>query len=102
MDKTGIWHISPTYDFTFTVDTSAPFYVNNHSMTINGNNRICTQADLIEVAARFNIKGATAIIEKCVETVTNYREYALKANVPEPWIKKIETEIAERITGMKS
>lgn len=35
MRDDGIWHIAPAYDFTFSVDPSAPGYVNRHSLTIN-------------------------------------------------------------------
>lgn len=96
MGQDGVWHVSPAYDFTFTVDTSGPFYVNRHSMTINGKNQNITKSDLLEIAARYNIKGASSIIEACMETARKYREYALKAGVSQTWITRIEEEIADR------
>ena len=71
MKRDGEWHVSPAYDFTFTIDTSGPFYVNRHSMTINGKNQVITKADLLEVATRCNIKGAASIIETSVEAAKN-------------------------------
>ena len=100
MDKSGEWHISPTYDFTFTVDPSAPFYVNRHSMTINGRNEAISRSDLLSVANRFDIKSEEAIIDKVKNIVSNYRQYALEAKVPEVWIKKIEAEISERLADL--
>lgn len=97
MDRNGVWHISPAYDFTFTVDPTAPFYVNRHSLTINGNNQEISRADLLEVATRFNIKAASSIINEAVDAVSNYRSYATEANIPEAWIKIIEAEISDRI-----
>lgn len=98
MSKTGEWHVSPMYDFTFTVDLSAPFYTNRHSMTINGNNEDIRRVDLLALAARFNIKGASGIIDKAVDVVTDYRKFAIEAGVPELWIQKIESEIAELVS----
>lgn len=96
MGQDGVWHVSPAYDFTFTVDTSGPFYVNRHSMTINGKSQNITKSDLLEVAARYDIKSALSIIETCVETARKYREYAMQAGVPQTWITCIEEEIADR------
>lgn len=101
MTQSGDWHISPTYDFTFTVDPSAPFYINRHSMTLNGNNQGITKEDLLSIAKMFNIKGAPAIISHAIETVTDYGKYAVEAGVPESWIKRIESEISDRIQLIK-
>lgn len=97
MDKTGVWHISPVYDFTFNVDFSAPQYINRHSMTINGKNQDIMRTDLLAVANNFGIKSPDTVINSAIETVGNYRKYALQAAVPETWIKNIEDVIAERV-----
>lgn len=100
MGSDGVWHISPVYDFTFTVDTSSPFYINRHSMTVNGKNQDITKEDLMEVAARYNIKGASGIIESAVSTVKNYRRYAEQAGVPDLWINRIEEQLSSRISHL--
>lgn len=87
MNKDEIWHISPAYDFTFTVDPSAPYYINGHSMTINGEKQNIRREDLLTVAKRYNIKSAVAIINRSVDTVRDYRKYAFAAGVSEDWIK---------------
>lgn len=100
LGKDGVWHVSPAYDFTFTVDTSGPFYVNRHSMTINGKVQDITKSDLLELAARFSIKGASSIVDKAVATVTSYRKHAIAAGVPEQWIKRIEEDISQRVSNL--
>lgn len=97
MGKDGIWHITPAYDFTFTVDPSAPAYINRHSMTVNGKNSSIGRRDLMEVARKYDVKGANALIEKAIGCVCNYRQYAEKAKVNEAWINKIQEEISNRI-----
>lgn len=100
MGKDRVWHVSPTYDFTFTIDPSAPFYLNRHSMTVNGNNQEITMEDVLEVGRRFNIKATDAIIKQARNVVANYRQYAVEAGVPETWITKIESQIADRLEYM--
>lgn len=102
MDRDGIWHVTPTYDFTFTVDPSAPGYVNCHCMSINGKKSDIGREDLLEVAGKYDIKGAAALIEKAVGIVRSYRQYAEMAKVDACWIDKIEEEISCRIEWLES
>ncbi len=97
MNKDGMWHITPTYDFTFTIDTSAPGYINHHSMTINGKNSNIERIDLIEIAKKYDIKDANALIEKATNTVCNFYHYAQQAELDNKWITKIQEEIKERV-----
>lgn len=102
MAQDSVWHVSPAYDFTFTVDTSAPYYINRHSMTINGKIQDISKGDLLQIASRYNIKGASSIIESSIGIIRNYRKYALKAGVPESWIIRIEEEINDRIGRLQT
>lgn len=97
MAKDGVWHITPTYDFTFSVDPSAPGYVNRHCMTINNKNTAIERDDLLGLAKKFNIKSANSLIEKAISVVSDYQRYAHIAGVDEKWIHKINEEIQERI-----
>lgn len=97
MGKDGIWHIAPAYDFTFSVDPSAPGYINRHCMTVNGKNNAIEREDLLCIAKDYNIRGAGTIIEKVIAVVSCYSKYAALAGVNEYWTRKIEEEIDERI-----
>lgn len=101
MTRAGEWHITPAYDFTFAVDTSAPFYVNRHSMSIDSRTDKITKENLLAVAQRFNIKGAASIIESAISTVSNYRKHAVEAGVPALWIDRIESEISDRLMAIE-
>lgn len=96
MGEDGVWRVAPAYDFTFTVDHSAPFYVNRHSMTVNGKNHDISRADILYVARRFNIKGGAAMIESAVSVAAGYRRYASVAEIDARWVAIIEAEIARR------
>ena len=100
MRDDGIWHIAPAYDFTFSVDPSAPGYVNRHSLTINNKNTDIERTDLLELAKRYNIKGADSMIEKAISIVSNYDRYAEQAGVSGFWRSQIKEEIGYRISNM--
>ncbi|MDL2306180.1 type II toxin-antitoxin system HipA family toxin [Bacteroides sp. OttesenSCG-928-D19] len=97
MGQDGVWHITPTYDFTFSVDPSAPGYVNRHCMTINNKNAGIERGDLLEVAKKYNIKGADSLIEKAISAVSDYPRYAQMAGVDGCWSHQIKEEINYRI-----
>ena len=100
MGEDGIWHTAPAYDYTFSVDPSAPGYMNCHSMTINNKNADIERSDLLELAKRYNIKGADAIIEKIISVLGNYEQYAETVGVSPYWTRKIKEEIEYRIGNM--
>lgn len=100
MGDDGVWHIAPAYDFTFSVDPSAPGYVNRHSMTICNKNSDIECGDLLELAQRYNVKGAGSIIEKAVGVVSNYEYYAELAGVGRYWCRQIKEETGYRIENM--
>lgn len=81
MDWNGKWHLAPAYDFTFTVDTSAPSYVNRHCMTLNGKDHDVSDKDLLELATSFDIKGGRKILDTAREVVGNFAEYANTAGL---------------------
>lgn len=100
MADDGAWHIAPAYDYTFAVDLSAPGYMNRHSMTINNKNVDIERSDLLELAKHYNIKGADALIDKCLEVVSKFEHYADKAGINGQWTQQIKEEISYRVTAL--
>ena len=97
MDDDGRWHVAPAYDYTFSVDPDAPYYVNRHSITVNNKTEGIAAEDLMEVARRYSIKAAEPFIEKAIGIALRYPEYGREAGVGAEWIKTIEKEIAARV-----
>lgn len=102
MADDGQWHTAPAYDYTFAVDTDAPYYVNRHSMAINNKTEDIRAEDLIEIARKYNIKAAEPFLKKASGIVAHYADYARRAGVDEAWIGKIEKEIATRIDNLEA
>lgn len=101
MNDDGIWHIAPAYDFTFAIDCSAQGYMNRHCMTINNKNSDIDRQDLLTLAKQYNIKGADAIIDNVIETVSNYGHYSSIAGIEDTWRIRIEDEIQSRAALLK-
>ncbi|MBQ7941844.1 MAG: type II toxin-antitoxin system HipA family toxin [Muribaculaceae bacterium] len=102
MADDGVWHIAPAYDFTFSVDTSGPGYINRHCMTVNNKNADIEKADLLQIAKRYNIKGAESIINRAKEVVSNYAHYAQLVGISDEWTNRILKEINYRIERVNS
>lgn len=81
MDRNGKWRVAPAYDFTFTVDPSAPSYVNRHCMTLNGKDHDVSDKDLLELATSFDIKGSRKILDTAREAVENFTGHAKTAGL---------------------
>ena len=68
MASDGVWHITPAYDFTFSVDTSAPGYINRHCLTINNKN-----------ADNCDVSNVQANKEYYLQAVEQLKQYAQEA-----------------------
>ncbi len=102
MKEDGQWHIAPAYDYTFSVDTEAPYYVNRHSITINNKTEDIMAEDMLEIARKYGVKSAAPYLKKAVSTVLNYAEYGYKAGVGKEWIEIIEKEISARVASLNA
>jgi serine/threonine-protein kinase HipA len=70
-------------------------------LTINNKNADIERADLLQIARRYNIKGAETIINKAVDVVSNYAHYAQLAGISDEWTKKVLEETKYRINLLK-
>ena len=88
LKKEGNWELAPAYDICFAYRPDSD-WVSQHNLSVNGKRKNITKDDLIAVAKNMNIKKASTIIEHISYTVTNWYEYAEKANVAENLKRKI-------------
>ena len=75
MDKTGEWSLSPAFDICHAYRPSST-WVSQHCLSINGKRNQINRSDLLEVARRMNIKGATKIIDQIDHVIGNWKNYA--------------------------
>ncbi len=95
MTPDGVWRLSPAYDLTYSVDITAPAYMNRHSMTINGKNENITREDLEIVALRNDIQDYKSLIEIVSTAVSKFRAYAVELKIDEQLIDSIESDFVK-------
>ena len=74
--------------------------MNRHCMTIGNKSSDIGRGDLLELAKRYNIKGANAMIKNAIDVVSNYEYYAGQAGVSDCWCDRIKEEIGYRVDNM--
>jgi serine/threonine-protein kinase HipA len=89
MTPDGTWRLSPAYDLTFSVDLTAPSYVNRHSLTVNGKNEGITRADLETMALNNDIQDCKSLIDKVIDAIGKFENYAKKLDIDPQLIKAI-------------
>ena len=95
MTPDGEWRLSPAYDVTFSVDLTAPDYMNRHSLTVNGKNEGITRADLETVALQNDIQEYKTLIDRVSCTVDNFERYAGQVGIDRRLIKNIRSEFVD-------
>ena len=95
MNKNGVWQLSPAYDLTYSVDLTAPAYVNTHSLTINGKNEGITRKDLETIALNNDIQDYNSLIDSVVEAVFKFEDYAKNWGINEQLIKNIKNDFVK-------
>ncbi|MBL4658139.1 MAG: type II toxin-antitoxin system HipA family toxin [Flavobacteriales bacterium] len=76
MDEGGQWKFAPAYDLTFSSSSQG-----QHSTTCGGNGSDPGSKELFELADQFSIRNGKAIIEQVQNTISNWNQYAERAEV---------------------
>jgi serine/threonine-protein kinase HipA len=95
MTPDGVWRLSPAYDLTYSIEFSAPSYMNRHSLTINGKNEEITRADLEAVARRNDIQDYNSLIDKVSDAAAKFREFAEALKIDKSLIDRIESDFVK-------
>jgi serine/threonine-protein kinase HipA len=96
MEKNGEWSLSPAYDVCHAYRPSST-WVSQHCLSVNGKRNNIKRADLLEVAKRMNIKGASEIIDEVDSIIEKWINYA-DAQKVDP---ELRDAINETLVSMK-
>lgn len=88
MDKHGRWSLSPAYDMGYAYNPDGA-WTSAHQMSVNGKFDDITRADLLELAARNNIRNASQIIDEVCEVCAAWPQFAKECDVPRTMIEHI-------------
>ena len=89
MDKTGRWKLSPAYDMSYSYNPEGA-WTSAHQMSVNGKFDNIKRKDLMELAARNNIRDASQIIDEICEVCAGWKKIAKECDVPQAMINTIE------------
>ena len=92
MTSDGVWRLSPAYDLTYSVELGTPAYMNRHSITINSKSENISREDLEIVALRNDIQDYKSLIDKVIDAVAKFKEFATELNIDEHLIDIIESD----------
>ncbi len=92
MSPDGTWRLSPAYDLTYSVDVSAPAFMNRHSLKINGKNEGITLQDLETVAKNNDIQDYRSLILSVKEATSKFCEFANAQGINQQLIEKINAD----------
>lgn len=88
MDKQGKWRLSPAYDMGYAYNPNGA-WTSAHQMSINGKFDEITRVDLLELAARNNIRNASQIIDEVCAACAGWPQIAKECDVPQSMIDEI-------------
>ncbi len=91
MNRRGEWCLSPAFDITYSWNPSGD-WTSRHQMSINGKRDGFEREDLLALASIANIKQGRAneMIQRVIEAVRRWPDFAQKTGVPDKQIKAIQ------------
>jgi serine/threonine-protein kinase HipA len=92
MDMSGRWNLAPAYDLCYSYNPHGR-WTNRHQMSINSKTDWFTYADLLNVSKKMGIKAGKEIIEKVVDSVSRWDEFAKDAGVKTMHARQIKSNL---------
>lgn len=80
MGEDGVWRLSPAYDMGYAYNPDG-VWTSTHQMSVNGKFDDITRRDLLECAARNNIKNAPQIIDGICDAASRWPAIAAECGV---------------------
>ena len=91
MNRRGEWRLSPAFDISYAWNPSGE-WTSRHQMSVNGKRDGIERDDLLALAKAANIKKARAeqVVNRVIEVVCRWPDFAKKAGVDDAQVKKIQ------------
>jgi serine/threonine-protein kinase HipA len=91
MNRQGKWRLSPAFDISYAWNPSGE-WTSQHQMSMNGKRDGFEREDLLVLAKAADIKKARAeqMIQRVIEVVRRWPDFAVEAGVNDEQVKKIQ------------
>ena len=90
MDRSGAWRLAPAYDITYSYNPGGA-WTGQHQMSVAGKRGDFERSDLLGFAETSGLRRVAAkrVIDEVLDVVSNWPQYALRAEVPKADIERI-------------
>jgi len=92
--ESGQWSLAPAFDVTYAYNPDST-WTRQHLMGVNGKFATITRTDLMNVADRFDITEAKAIIDEIASVIARFAEFAEAADLPHASVREITQGLAQ-------
>jgi len=89
MDGTGNWSLAPAYDMCFSHNPAARKWTRQHQMLVGGKAWDITEEDLLELARRFDVRQPRALLDRVIDAVARWPDFARSTAVPDQKIEHV-------------
>ena len=86
----GEWQLAPAFDTCFSHNPAQDKWTRQHQMLVNGKAWNITKQDLLDLADKFDIRQAKESLDRIIDSVGRWPEFAKKADVAHKDVKAIE------------
>ena len=97
MDERGNWRLSPAYDITYILNMGGFQPSEYHCMFIRAKLRNITKGDVLQFASDNGIRKPESISREVKDSLLQFRNVALKNEVDEKWIGRVESTILSHL-----
>lgn len=97
MDERGNWRLSPAYDITYILNIGGFQPAEDHCMFVRAKLRNITKEDVLQFASDNGIRKPESIIREVKDSLLQFRNVALKNEVDEKWIGRVESTILSHL-----
>lgn len=92
MDATGTWSLSPAFDITYAYNPHSE-WTHQHLMGVGGKFSNISRRNIIDIADRFDIPAAAAVIDETEEVTARFAQFADQAEIPTASVTEISDGI---------
>ncbi|QIM16549.1 type II toxin-antitoxin system HipA family toxin [Leucobacter insecticola] len=94
LSQEGSWRLSPAYDLSYAYNPQG-FWTSQHLMGVNGKFAQITRADLLGIADRYRVPGASRVLREVAAAVAEFTDFARAAGVSKTRTQQIERRLRE-------
>ncbi|HKJ01316.1 MAG TPA: type II toxin-antitoxin system HipA family toxin [Longimicrobiales bacterium] len=93
MDRAGAWRLTPAYDVTFAMGSD---FTATHQMRLADRLGGHTLRDIRAFADEFGVRGQRAMVERILDAVARWEEFAGASRVPAPALRDVGAALRAR------